>query len=542
MIPQALRRIPPLRTLALCASLLAGCGGGGGAPATPAPPDAAAAGTLSAGPGCALRYALTDSPLLAGADPLLARQWHLQNTGQSGGTPGEDARAVAAWAVTRGEGARVAVIDDSIEVLHPALRPNVVEGASYSYREGNRGTPWPLPCVEDEGHGTAVAGIVAARDGDAEGGAGVAPRASLVAFDALASGTDADIADALTRGFDATQVFHNSWGSPDDGALHPTGAAFAAAIESGIATGRGGRGAVYVFSAGNGGCYGRRPTPGNPCLTDDSNYDGYVNRRGIVAVCAVDDTGRQPGYGETGANLTVCAPSSNTSAARPVGVTSPALRAAWRDDFTGTSASAPMVSGVVALMLSVRPELTWRDVRLLLAQTARRNDPTDPGWEPAADGLAFNHKYGFGVVDAQAAVAAARAWTPVGGTAALRTCRFDRSPNRAIPDAPGAAVTDAIDAGGCPITKIEWVEVRVTAPHQYSGDLRIRLTSPASRVSRLAEGRICASGCGDYADWPFGSMRHLGESAAGTWTLSVADTDATATGTLQTWSLVIHGR
>jgi len=503
---------------------------------------------VSAGAGCELSYLLTDSSLLVGADPLLADQWHLKNTGQNGGTAGEDIRATEAWAVTRGAGVRVAVIDDAVEIVHPDLMANAVEGASRSYRSGNRGSVWPLPCTASlDDHGTAVAGLLLARDGNTVGGAGVAPRASLVAFDALSGSLDGDIADALTRDTHANSIFHNSWGSPDDGRLHRAEASFAAAIEVGTRSGRAGRGSIYVFPAGNGGCYVRNAAD-NACQVDNANFDGYVNGRGVITVCAVEDTGRHPWYGEPGANVLVCAPSSGD---RPVGVTTAALQSGYRSDFSGTSASAPMVSGVVALMLSANPSLSWRDVRLILAQTARRNDPGDPGWLPGPDGLAFNHRYGFGVVDASAAVARALAWSSVGGTASLRTCDVPvRAPGLPLPDPPASGdpvpVSDAVDVSGCGISRIEFVELTLSASHTYSGDLRIRLTSPAGHVSELADARICAGSgsnpCGPYLDWTFGSVRHLGESADGTWTLSLTDMAPLDEGRLDRWSLRIHGR
>jgi len=549
---------------ALLAALLTigGCGGGSGdAPAAAAPAPAASLptagasvgspvpaaalppGTVSAGSGCTLQYSLTASPLLTGADPLLAQQWHLQNLGQNGGTAGEDLRAIPAWALTRGAGARVAVIDESIDVLHADLRPNVVDGASRSYRPGNVGSAYPVPCTADASHGTAVAGLLAARDGNAIGGAGVAPRAALVGLDALAGGTDADIADALARAPDVNLIYHNSWGSPDDGALHAAGAVFDAAIASGIANGRGGKGSVYVFSAGNGGCYARR-RPTNACMDDDANYDGYANGRGVIAVCAVDDAGRRPAYAEPGAMLTVCAPSSG---ARAIGITTTAPVDAYTSSFSGTSASGPMVSGVVALMLSANPSLTWRDVRLILAGTARRNDPADASWQAPAYGYRFSHRYGFGVADAQAAVQAASTWVSVGGSATQRSCGpYARTPNRALADPLGGVtpqpVADAIAVAGCAISQIEWVEVRLTAPHAYPGDLRVRLTSPNGLVSELAGARACAGGCGSYADWRFGSVRHLGEPANGSWTLEATDMIADDVGTFQGWSITFHGR
>jgi proprotein convertase subtilisin/kexin type 2 len=556
-------RLRPLTAVALTLALagLAACGGGSssgdggtagtsGTPATPVPVGTSATGTppagttLSAGAGCTLTYTLTASPLLTGADPLLAQQWHLRNTGQSGGTPGEDLRAIDAWASGQGAGVRVAVVDDAIEVVHPDLQPNLVDGASRSYRAGNPFASWPVPCTTDDEHGTAVAGLVLARDGNAAGGAGVAPRASLVAFDALASSLDVDVADALNRDADLNAIYQNSWGSPDNGALHPAESVFEQAIDRGVDTGRAGRGSVFVFAGGNGGCYGRSGPA--TCLVDDSNYDGYVNHRGVIAVCAVDDRGRRPSYGEPGANLTVCAPSSGASSA----VTTTALRGAYRSDFSGTSASTPMVSGVVALMLAANPNLSWRDVRLILAKTARRNDPTDPDWIAAPGLPAFNHKYGFGVVDAVAAVAAARNPSSVGGAVGgssglVRCGPYTASPNAALPDRSGATVTpvsSAIPVTGCGITRIEFVEIRLTAPHAYAGDLRVRLTSPTGTTSRLAEARACTGGCGSYANWRFGSMRHLDEPASGAWSLQVADDAPLDIGTFQSWSLVIHGR
>jgi proprotein convertase subtilisin/kexin type 2 len=572
-LPASVSPRRPLRALlrgtVLAGALaLAGCGGGGGGSSTPpaVDPGTGSGGggtvepkTVSAGPGCDLVYTLTQSAVLTGTDPLLALQWHLRNSGQTGGTAGEDLRAVDAWGSSRGAGVRVAVIDDAIEVVHADLLPNLVDGASRSYRSGNRGSVWPLPCSSGtdpvtleakEVHGTAVAGIVLGRDDNALGGAGVAPRASLVAFDALISRQDADIVDALLRDSALNAIYQNSWGAPDsDGALHAAAPAFAAAIRTGIETGRGGLGSIYVFPGGNGGCFAA-DLSGN-CVSDNANFDGFVNRLGTIAVCAVDHAGRRPWYGEPGANLLVCAPSSGDAK----NVVTTTIRGGFRQDFSGTSASTPQVSGVVALMLAANPTLTWRDVRLILAKTARRNDPANPDWEPAAGGRMFSHQFGFGVADARAAVAAATGWSSVGGSAQLKTCTLpERAPGIAIPDAPTdpaippTPATDSLNiaATDCGITQIEYVEVRVTTTHTYSGDLRIRLISPQGAVSRLAESRICkgdgSDPCGAFDGWTFGSSRHLDEPATGTWTLQLADTVELDTGRLEKWSLTLYGR
>ncbi len=557
------RSFRPCATPALMAgvlALVAACGGGGSSPSpsdpspSPSAPPASTAGLANAG--CALRYSATVAAPGTGTDPLLASQWHLANDGRVTGLAGEDLRATTAWSTTRGDGVRVAVIDNAVEVTHADLAPNVVAGASYDYRSASRGGVYPMPCTSSEDHGTAVAGIVSARDGDAIGVAGVAPRSALVGYNALASGTSADIADSLNRALAENSVYVNSWGSNDDGFLHPAPASFVTAIGNGIALGRGGKGAIYVFPAGNGGCYTtERPgVAGSACVGENSNYDGFTNQLGIITACATDSDGRLPTYGERGANLLVCGPSSGDTAASKVRTT--ALSNGYRSDFTGTSASTPMVAGVATLMLAANPALTWRDVRLILAQTARRNDATDTEWLPAAGGLAFNPKYGFGVANAQAAVAAARSWTSVGGSDALATCGpYAATVGRALPDPAGATVppvSSAVVAAGCAIRQIEFVSVKVTATHPMSGDLRIRLRSPGGLVSELADARLCfdasrrAVSCGDYADTHFGSVRHLNESVTGStgaqWSLEVTDMATADTGSFVRWSIQFHGR
>ena len=562
--------------------LLAACGGGGGTP-SPSPEPPPVSGGLN-DPSCALQYLPTDAPLLTGTDPLLVQQWHLNNDGSVTGRSGEDLRAFAAWQRTKGEGVRIAVIDDAIEVTHSDIAPNVVAGASFNYRQANRGSAWPLPCNADDGHGTSVAGLIVARDSNALGVAGVAPRAGLVAYNALATSLDTDVSEALNRDLEVNAVYNNSWGSPDDGFLHPAEPSFIEAIERGITNGRNGKGAIYVFPSGNGGCYNPdlQATPAvEPCVRENSNYDGYVNKLGVIAACAVDSNGRQPFYGERGANMLVCAPSSNLPADSSNGFTNThvrttAIRDQYRDDFTGTSASTPMVSGVVALMLAANPALTWRDVRLILATSARQNDfPAgappipDPEWQTSF-GLNFSPKYGFGVVNADAAVQLAQTWTSVGGRSSLLQCGpYSKAVNQPLPDplpgSPSATpqpVSDSIAVAGCDIASIEFVEIRFTAKnatypaqaaeHPSTGDLRIRLRSPQNLVSELSDAHICFNqaelpvNCGAYNDYAFGSVRHMNEpvisAGNGNWTLEVADMLSQDSGQFVSWSLTFFGR
>jgi len=540
---------------------LQSCGGGGGG--EPWPPDPLPIR-------CAAPLSAADPTNLG--DPLFGEQWHLANTGQSGGLPGEDLRAPAAWERLRqagcspGGGVTVAVLDQAIDLTHPDLIDNRAEGLSFDYRDWRATDPLPRDndglSAEQRAHGTNVAGIIAARGGNGLGGSGVAPRAQLAAYNPLAR--EGFIADALTRNLDRIDVYHSSWGSTDDGRLREAVPGFESAIERGLQDGRRGLGALYVFAAGNGGCLGY---PQANCRenVDLSNYDGYLNHRGVIVACAFDHKGLRPPWAERGSNLLVCGPSGpalDPSDAAPSAITTTTLSGGYRSDFANSSASAPMVSGAIALMLSANVNLSARDVRLILAQSARRNDPLDQEWEAAGTrgGFAFNPNYGFGAVDADRAVALARTWKSVGTDAQLLSCtvsRQDTDPKGSpviIPDGQPAGTSALLRVEpGCasrPIEHVEHVELRLDIDHQYIGDLRIVLTSPSGTTSLLARERDCgarASGktddCGAYTDkWPIASVRHLDEPAVGDWQLEISDQVSGRVGSLRSWTLRIWGR
>lgn len=507
-----------LRPLLVGASLVvAGCGGGGGE----------TAGSASAAPDAAV------SPSsVTGTDPLYADQWHLKNTGQVGGTRGEDANLEPAWASChggdrcRGEGMTIAIVDDGLEIGHADLAANVWAGMSYNYVTGSTD-----PTGGD--HGTSVAGVAAARDDNAAGGRGAAPRAKLVGYNLLESYTSSNEADALTRNAPDIHVSNNSWGPPDGrGTLDAPPATWRSAIDTGLSSGRGGLGTIYLWAAGNG------------APRDNANYDGYTNRRGVTAVCAVGDDGVKASYSEPGANLWVCAPSRGRA---DHGITTTDRSGAagyvsgdYVSDFSGTSSAAPLVAGVVSLMLQANPQLGWRDVQLILAQTARRNDPGHSDWTRNGAGSWVNHAYGFGVVDAAAATARAETWTAL--SRQQSHTQSSGSLSLAVPDANANGIAQSLLVNGSGVSSIEFIEITITVDHPYSGDLEILLTSPAGTVSRLAEAHGCANGsCTQYSGWIFGSARHLGEAADGTWTLTVKDLLPADTGTLTSWSMTFYG-
>jgi kexin len=478
-------------------------------------------------------------------DPLFGDEWHLLNIGQAGGIPGEDINVMPVWnGGLRGEGIRVSVVDDGLDIAHEDLAANIATGLSHNYLVGGSDPTCPEanPFCR---HGTAVAGIIGARDLNDLGVRGAAPRVNLVGYNLLQQPTVSNEADAMIRGGPDLHVSNNSWGAPDDANLHSTNLLWRDAVNTGLVQGRGGRGTVYVWAAGNG-----------ALANDNSNYDGYANNRGVMAVCAVGDDGKRALYSEVGANLWVCAPSqeivsgghglSSTDETGADGYNTGTLpdyvNINYTKTFTGTSAAAPQVSGVVALILQANPSLGWRDVRLILALTARLNDAADADWSTNGAGVWINHKYGFGVVNAQAAVAAASGWTNV-GPQRLYDTPLD-SPQLAIPDNDSSGVSHTINVSGSGVGSLEYIEVIFSAAdHPFPGDLEVMLTHvETGTVSRLAEARDCLICTTPYDAWVFGSARHLGEAADGEWTLTVADRVAADTGTFQSWSIRFYGR
>jgi subtilisin-like proprotein convertase family protein len=466
-------------------------------------------------------------------DPLFADQWHLQNTGQAGGTPGQDVNIAAVWkSGFLGSGVVIGIVDDGLQYTHPDLAPNYVAAVSYDFNadDADPGPNITGSCdVNADCHGTSVAGVAAARDDGSACGVGAAFRAGVAGLRLIAGpATDADEAAALTYKYNTIHIFNNSWGPEDDAdRLEGPGTLARAALEDGVTNGRSGLGTIYMWAAGNG-----------LDQNDNVNYDGYANSRFTIAAGAVDNNGVQSWYSEPGAAMLVTAPSDGGT----VGITTTDLlgKNGYNGDdctnnFGGTSSATPLVSGIVALVLEANPNLTWRDVQHILVETAVQNDPGDADWTKNGAGYHINHKYGFGRIDALAAVATAQAWVNV--PPATRVSSDVMAVNQAIPDNSQKGVDSTITISDN--VRIEHVEVVFNATHPWRGDLEVILTSPAGTRSVLAEKHGDAAN--NYRDWTFMSVRHWGETSAGAWKLHVADRANADEGTFDSWMLILHG-
>jgi subtilisin family serine protease len=411
---------------------------------------------------------------------LSSRQWYLSPAllSHPDVLPTAGIECPEAWMITRGTPSIVvAVIDDGFQLAHKAFAGKAIHPAARDYAQADQD---PNPQSQDY-HGTPVASIATGSD---QGGAmsGVAPGCSFLPIRIGFGSTAAafDMLDVFKHASQHADVVNCSFGfGPSSMPILTQGQvqAITALTQTG---GRRGKGLVLVFSAANddvptylpaaqnvGGLRFTRPAPfggmqGAHIPAGKPVYSGYPMVPGVIVVGASSSRKRKSGYSNWGQHITVVAPSNNmhynmaflppndpfrtpfvanyrglgqvaASNRPPAGTFSPLLddtgTAGVREDdytadFGGTSGAAPVVTGVVALMLSANPNLTATQVReILMATTDQDMDATldlaaDPNIVPNTGGapLGFQNGrsllFGSGKVNARKAVQKAKALAP----------------------------------------------------------------------------------------------------------------------------------
>ncbi|MEO1209688.1 MAG: S8 family serine peptidase [Cyanobacteria bacterium J06638_20] len=469
-------------------------------------------------------------------DSLFDQQWHLQNVGQTGGTSGIDLNVLPVWNDYTGAGVRVAIVDDGVDYRHSDLDNNYDQSADVdSFRRVADGAP----VRQDDNHGTAVAGLVAA-ERNGEGSVGVAYDATLssIRMD-FSNGSLADTTFALSQ-FSNFDVVNNSWTYTfpfADNFADPDFAPFQTELEAAVEEGRDGLGTVVVFAGGNARQSG-----------DNANYHNLQNSRHSIAVAALNDRGEYTVYSNPGANLLVSAFGGDTDTDGIVttdrvgfdGYTT----TDYTNDFGGTSSAAPMVAGVVALMLEANPNLGYRDVQEILAYSARQTDRQNSSWQTNGatnwngGGLETSTDYGFGLVDAHAAVRLAETWRPQQTASNERSLEAQQQSPVTIRDNTTASSQITLTDG----LTLEHVEIQVDLDHTWLGDLELVLVSPSGTESVLMSGvSNTVSFWQNDLQFTFSSTQFWGEEAAGEWTLRVSDRALRDEGVLNNWSLRVYG-
>jgi subtilisin-like proprotein convertase family protein len=496
-------------------------------------------------------------------DPLFAQQWHFSKMGN----------IERIWDEYNGTAVHVGVYDHGIQYSHHDLNNNYDPSRHVTYA----GYTWdgaPLDLPDPEGHGTSVAGLIAAEK-NGTGTIGVAWGASITGVNIFNILTPINANDLYPVGFwnvvaqsDTFDVVNNSWGfyyadfRPAVDANNPESLASRTidGWEEAANIGRGGLGTVVIQSAGNDWC--------------NANGDGMRASRYTITVAAT----REDGYADTLSNHGSCILVSAPGGEDMIFDDSPSLvttdllgdkgynlDADWdaavdhTDRFADTSAAAPLVTGVVTLMLDAAPGLGWRDVQNILAASATHTGSAfgattlhpneDHGlffngagnWN--GGGMHFGENYGYGVVNAYNAVRMAEVWhlfTPAAQTSANEVIRSTGQINAgvAIPDMGSASfsfsVTEAME--------LDYASFTMSMSHAAFSDLRIYLVSPKGTEVMIADGSNAWGTGGDGFTWSFGLEAFRSENAAGTWTVRMEDVLPDFGGVLNWVDLDLHGR
>ncbi len=336
-------------------------------------------------------------------DPLFYLQWAHANTGtpdQYSGTFAADMKIQQAWDVTQGEPyIKVGVIDEGVDLTHPDLQANLLQGFNGSTMTSNPGDGAPLGNAR--AHGTNCAGIIAAIANNGVGVAGVAPHCKIIPA-VIFGGTGTYFGDAaVAASFDycrtqGASVISNSWGG---GAVSST---IDAAITRAVSLGRYGKGCVVLFSSGN----------------DNSTVSYPATNTSVVAVGGVNMCNQRKSPttcdGETwwganyGAGLDVVAPCvkiATTDIQGTGGYNTAAGNAGdYNNTFNGTSSACPNAAGVAALICSADSNLTVSQVVHILDTTCDKV----PGYTYATNAVqphgTWNNSTGHGRVNAYSAL------------------------------------------------------------------------------------------------------------------------------------------
>uniref|UniRef100_A0A6Q2XJB0 P/Homo B domain-containing protein n=1 Tax=Esox lucius TaxID=8010 RepID=A0A6Q2XJB0_ESOLU len=456
------------------------------------------------------------------SDPKFTQQWYLVT----------DLNARGAWSEGyTGRGVVVTILDDGIEKDHPDLATNYDPDASYDVNDGDP-DPQPRYTQRNENrHGTRCAGEVAAAANNDVCGVGVAYNARIGGVRML-DGEVTDIVEAHSLSFNSQHIdiYSASWGPEDDGKTVDGPAKLAKeAFLRGVTEGRGGLGSIFVWASGNG---GREK--------DSCNCDGYTNSIYTLSISSTTQYGMVPWYSEACSSTLATTFSSGNPNEKQIVTTD--LRQKCTDSHTGTSASAPLAAGIIALALEANMNLTWRDMQHLVVRTSQPVHLSTDDWRTNGVGRRVSHSYGYGLLDAGAMVALAKNWTNVGPQHQCVLTMLSE------PMEIGSRLlfTKTLDAcWGRPeyVSSLEHVQARLTLSYNHRGNLAIHLISPLGTRSTLLAPRPKDYSSEGFSDWAFMTTHSWDEDPRGEWTLEIENVSEQGHdyGVLSQFTLILYG-
>ena len=532
-------------------------------------------------------------------EPLYTYQWAL-NAAQSffasytlvsDGTTDLNVDAVHKQGI-KGQGVNVLVLDDGVEINHEDLKDNINPSMTWNFQNNNTD---PTPSNPGDAHGTNVAGIIAAVQ-NGIGVMGIAPRVTLgAAGDARILNTAQEYTafGGAPWSINAHIINYSIGRNPRDPLSYEDTEAVGGQPWTNL---RSNKGLIVVQSAGNEYIYAGKNTEDNPLrlcrkvnnTTQIVSCENPVNETDLLnpmrlSIAAANAKGYRASYssagsinwvtglgGEYGSTGNYGEAGSAANAEGPQ-IYSTDLMSCERgysqnglsaddtvqfmiggspinmeknpncnfDQMNGTSSAAPTITGVVALMLSANPNLTWRDVRHILATTSKQMDPDygsrdgrnkqinlvgytftdststaltdgasatriDYGWQTNAAGYKYSNWYGFGLADATAAVAKAKATTNY-MSAALTLPAFIPVPAMTNKSFTYGQVTKLGEFTVTGADKVDGMQLRLNAGTKDAGTSDDQDSDDSSSTAS----DLCIGSAGIYVQSPSGTVSIL---------------------------------
>jgi subtilisin family serine protease/subtilisin-like proprotein convertase family protein len=517
-------------------------------------------------------------------DPFYDHQWHTSQSNASillnnyprkgeithtnGISPNLNLQSVINNGTT-GKGVIVAIIDNGLALDHSDLKDNLVAGGSWDFVDNDDNPGFNSNSQKVDNHGTTVAAILGAVGWNNIGFRGVAPGVSLKGFRILNNGSlnlnhEYLAAGEHTKAKDV-DIFNMSYGTNATNIknLDPS-------RERGFwfNANRNNARKVFIRAAGNGfksfdTSNGKKECPlassyNLPCGT--TTMDPIADHPVIINVAAIAPDGKADENSNQGAANWISAPHGSYVSSEDCWHLADCKTARY---MWGTSWAAPMVSGVVALMLETNPNLTWRDVKYILAKTAVQIDHgnqqkrpsikikgvnVEQGWTTNAAEFTFHNAYGFGLVDTKAAVELAKVYRSdnLGDFVkydGLTSSTLDMSihPNNLYESTINQSISGIIEA----------VKVKIYIESEHISDLSFALVSPSGTRSVILSPFNAIESIED-GYFELSSNAFYGETMQGEWKIEVydhlidsskqdrSDTSNNVT-RLNSWSLKLYG-
>lgn len=449
-------------------------------------------------------------------------QWHLDNGG------GYDSNVTDVWAEYTGNGVVVGVVDSGVQYSHHDLNGNYDTSIDYDFLQNNGDGSNKIAA---DNHGTAVSGVIAAEN-NGTGSTGIAYDATITSFRLISNQaiSGSMIADALDH--PDVDIYNNSWGWQDIFVSYNLHSQALSTMEDQAVN----HNKIYVFSAGNSGDEG-----------DNANYSLLTSSPYTITVGAIDPDGTISSFSTPGTPVLISAGGSSiyttdvTGGGGYVGGDYVSIQ--------GTSFSAPIISGVAALMKEANADLTYYDVQQIFAYSAVMTDSGNGLWHfNGSDnwnggGMHVRNDMGYGGVDAKAAVRMAETWNLVDDL-------LNIDPDHTVVTGSGTFSNTTVNNNTTFSTinitdeiTVDQLTLTINMTHGNMSDLTIALVSPDGTQSLLFEQPPQALMPNDNYDnrWILNSTHHFGELSTGNWTLSITDNSAANAGTVSGWNLELHG-